>query len=109
LVHEVQHALGQPISVFINSAVIDGDESLLIDTGSLLNCQAWLKDAFHLVDPERIKWVFVSHEDADHVGNLDQVMEACRDANLVRSRRSPSDTPTPSIFPWDAVGGWTTG
>ncbi len=26
VIHEVQHALGQPLSVFINSAVIDGDE-----------------------------------------------------------------------------------
>jgi len=85
VIHEVQHALGQPISVFINSAVIDGSEPVLIDTGSLRNRQAWLKDAFTLVDPKRVKWVFVSHEDADHVGNLDQVMEACPNATLVSS------------------------
>ena len=85
VIHEVQHALGQPISVFINSAVIDGAEPVLIDTGSLRNRQAWLKDTFNLVDPKRIKWVFISHEDSDHVGNLDQVMEACPNANLVCS------------------------
>jgi flavorubredoxin len=85
VIHEVQHALGQPISVFINSAVIDGDEPVLIDTGSLRNRQAWLTDAFNLVDPKRVKWVFISHEDADHVGNLDQVMVACPNANLVCS------------------------
>lgn len=83
VIHEIQHALGQPISVFINSAVIDGDEPVLIDTGSLRNRQAWLKDTFHLVDPKRVKWVFISHEDADHVGNLDQVMDACPNATLV--------------------------
>jgi len=83
VIHEVQHALGQPLSVFINSAVVDGDEPVLIDTGSLRNRQAWLKDAFNLVDPKRVKWVFVSHEDADHVGNLDDVMEACPNATLV--------------------------
>jgi flavorubredoxin len=85
VIHEVQHALGQPISVFINSALIDGDEPVLIDTGSLRNRQAWLKDAFGLVDPKRVKWVFISHEDSDHVGNLDQVMDACPNANLVCS------------------------
>ena len=85
MIHEVQHALGQPISVFINSAVIDGDEPMLIDTGSLRNLRTWLKDTFDLVDPKRIKWVFISHEDADHVGNLDQVMEACPRAALVCS------------------------
>ena len=85
VIHEVQHALGQPISVFINSALIDGEEPVLIDTGSLRNRRAWLKDAFGLVDPKRVKWVFISHEDADHVGNLDQVMDACPNANLVCS------------------------
>jgi flavorubredoxin len=85
VIHEVQHALGQPLSVFINSAVIDGDEPMLIDTGSRRNQRAWLDDAFDLVDPKRVKWVFLSHEDADHVGNLDEVMEACTDATLVCS------------------------
>jgi len=83
VIHEVQHALGQPLSVFINSAVIDGDEPMLVDTGSRRNQRAWLEDAFNLVDPKRVKWVFLSHEDADHVGNLDEVMEACPNATLV--------------------------
>jgi flavorubredoxin len=83
VIHEVQHALGQPLSVFINSAVIDGDEPMLIDTGSRRNQRSWLDDAFNLVDPKRVHWVFLSHEDADHVGNLDEVMEACPNATLV--------------------------
>ncbi len=83
VIHEVQHALGQPLSVFINSAVIDGDEPMLIDTGSRRNQRVWLDDAFNLVDPKRVQWVFLSHEDADHVGNLDEVMEACPNATLV--------------------------
>jgi flavorubredoxin len=83
VIHEVQHALGQPLSVFINSAVIDGDEPMLIDTGSRRNQRAWLDDAFDLVDPKRVNWIFLSHEDADHVGNLDEVTEACPNATLV--------------------------
>lgn len=85
VIHEVQHALGQPLSVFINSMVILGEEPLLIDTGSARNRRAWLEDAFDLVKPESVKWVFISHEDADHVGNLDQVMDACPNATLVCS------------------------
>lgn len=85
VVHEVQHALGQPLSVFINSLVIQGEEPLLVDTGSSRNRRGWLEDAFSLVDPLRVKWVFISHEDADHVGNLNEVMDACPNANLVCS------------------------
>ncbi|MGH8981987.1 MAG: MBL fold metallo-hydrolase, partial [Acidimicrobiales bacterium] len=85
VVHEVQHALGQPLSVFINSLVITGDEPVLVDTGSLRNRRAWLEDVFGLVDPATVRWVFISHEDADHVGNLDEVMERCPQATLVCS------------------------
>jgi flavorubredoxin len=85
VVHEVQHALGQPLSVYINSAVIRAEEPVLIDTGSLRNRRNWQEDAFSLVDPEEVRWVFISHEDPDHVGNLDEVMAACPNATLICS------------------------
>jgi flavorubredoxin len=85
VIHEVQHALGQPLSVYINSAVIDGEEPVLVDTGSRRNRRAWVEDTFGVVDPQRVKWVFLSHEDSDHVGNLDEVMELCPNATLVCS------------------------
>ncbi len=85
VIHEIQHALGQPLSVYINSAVIQGQEPILIDTGSRRNQRAWFEDAFTLVKPEEVRWVFISHEDADHVGNLEEVMEACPNATLVCS------------------------
>jgi len=85
VIHEVQHALGQPLSVYINSSVIVGEQPILIDTGSQRNHRAWMEDAFGLVDPKEVRWVFVSHEDADHVGNLEEVMRACPNATLVCS------------------------
>jgi len=85
VIHEVQHALGQPLSVYINSAVIQSEQPILIDTGSRRNRRNWLEDAFSLVDPHAVRWVFLSHEDADHVGNLDEVMATCPNANLICS------------------------
>jgi flavorubredoxin len=85
LIHEVQHALGQPLSVYINSAVILAEEPVLVDTGSMRNRRLWLEDAFSLVDPGDVRWVFVSHEDPDHVGNLDEVMQMCPNASMVSS------------------------
>lgn len=85
VVHEVQHALGQPLSVYINSVVILAEEPVLVDTGSLRNRRAWFEDTFSLVDPADVRWVFISHEDADHVGNLDEVMRICTNATLVCS------------------------
>ena len=85
LIHEVQHALGQPLSVYINSAVILGSEPVIVDTGSSRNRDAWLEDAFGLVAPEDVRWVFLSHDDADHTGNVAAIMEACPNATLVCS------------------------
>jgi len=83
VIHEVQHALGEPLSVYVNSAVILAEQPVLIDTGSRRNHQAWFEDLRGLVDPKEVRWVFLSHEDGDHVGNLDAVMDQCPNASLI--------------------------
>lgn len=83
VIHSVQEALGQPLFVYLNSMVILGEEQLILDTGTIANREQWLEDVFSLVEPEDVKWVFVSHDDVDHTGNLEQTMEACPNATLV--------------------------
>jgi len=83
VIHQVQPALGQPLFVYINSMVILGEEPVIVDTGTPANRKQWLADVFSLVEPEDVRWVFLSHDDVDHTGNLDQVMTACPNAKLV--------------------------
>ena len=83
IIHQVQPALGQPLFVYFNSMVILGAEPVIIDTGTPANRERWLEDAFSLVDPKDVRWVFLSHDDVDHSGNLDEVMTACPNATLV--------------------------
>jgi flavorubredoxin len=83
VINQVQEALGQPLFVQINSMVILGQEPIIIDTGTPANRTQWLSDVFSLVEPEDVRWVFLSHDDVDHTGNLDQVMTACPNARLV--------------------------
>lgn len=85
VIHQVQPALGQPLSVYLNSMVILGSEPMLVDTGTPANRTQWLEDAFALVEPEDVRWIFLSHDDVDHTGNLDQAMSACPNAQLVCS------------------------
>src|SRR5690348_7619747 len=85
LVHQVQPALGQPLAVYLNSMVILGSEPILVDTGTIANRTQWLEDTFGLVDPSDVRWVFLSHDDIDHTGNLLEVMELCENATLVCS------------------------
>ena len=83
VIHQVQPALGQPLSVYINSMVIVGKEPMIVDTGTPANRKQWLEDVFALVEPKDVRWVFLSHDDVDHSGNLDEVMTACPNATLV--------------------------
>jgi flavorubredoxin len=83
VIHSVQEALGQPLFVLLNSMVIRGAEPMIVDTGTIANRRQWLEDVFSLVEPEDVRWVFLSHDDIDHTGNLEQVMEACPNAQLV--------------------------
>jgi len=83
VIHSVQPALGAPLFVQLNSMVIRGAEPMIVDTGTIANRTQWLEDAFSLVEPEDVRWVFLSHDDVDHAGNLDEVMTACPNATLV--------------------------
>lgn len=85
VVHQIQHALGAPLSVYFNSMVIAGSQPVIIDTGSINNRNQWLEDVFGIVDPADVRWVFLSHDDSDHTGNLTPVMQACPNATLVCS------------------------
>jgi flavorubredoxin len=73
-----------PVGYFcMNSLVIRGAEPVLVDTGSPANRAAWLDAVFALVEPEDVRWVFLSHDDRDHAGNLLDVLEACPNATLL--------------------------
>jgi flavorubredoxin len=72
-----------PQVVHMNSMVIRGAEPVVVDTGAPVHREQYLADLFGLVEPEDVRWVFISHEDLDHVGNVEAVMDACPNAVLV--------------------------
>jgi flavorubredoxin len=85
VIHQVQEALGAPLFVYLNSMVIRGAEPVIVDTGTVANRSQWLDDVFGLVEPRDVRWIFLSHDDVDHTGNLGEVLDACPNATLVSS------------------------
>jgi flavorubredoxin len=85
VIHSVQEALGAPLTVYLNSMVIRGQEPVIVDTGTIANRKQWLDDVFGLVDPADVRWVFLSHDDVDHTGNLSEVLTRCPNATIVAS------------------------
>src|SRR4051812_38803017 len=72
-----------PVSVFVNSMVITGTEPIIVDCGPAVTRETWLDTTFSIVDPADVRWIYLSHDDHDHVGNLLQVLDLCPQATLV--------------------------
>lgn len=72
-----------PLAVHLNALVIRGREPIVVDTGAPVHREQFLQDLFAIVEPTDVRWVFISHDDADHFGNAAAVMDACPNATLV--------------------------
>jgi flavorubredoxin len=83
IVHD-HHGEGfAPVIVPLNTMVIRAKEPVVVDTGMAENREQYLNDVFSLVEPEDIRWVFISHDDVDHTGNVNALMELAPNATLV--------------------------
>jgi flavorubredoxin len=73
-----------PVGLFcMNSLVIRGEQPIIVDTGSPANREEWLANVSSVVDPADVRWIFLSHDDRDHAGNLLAALDACPNATLV--------------------------
>ena len=83
MIHDHEPQGDEPVTVTLNSMVIRAAEPVVVDTGVAENREQYLTDVFSLVDPEDIRWVFISHDDVDHTGNLNALMEAAPNATVI--------------------------
>lgn len=66
----------------VNAFIIKAKEPVLIDTGMGIESEEFMKALKSVIDPRELKWVWITHDDADHTGNLQKVMEAAPNARL---------------------------
>ncbi len=69
----------------VNAFVIKGAEPVLIDTGLALARDEFLAALREAVDPKALKWIWLTHVDPDHMGNLAAVLDEAPNARLVTS------------------------
>jgi flavorubredoxin len=111
VVHDHQGEGPAPVSVALNALVIRAAEPVVVDTGVAENQGQFLSDVFSLVEPEDVRWVFVSHDDVDHTGNVNALMAAAPNATLVvnwfiTERMGGSLAVPPSRQRWVGDGDW---
>jgi flavorubredoxin len=54
----------------INAFVLKGKEPILVDTGAVVQSEEFLPALRSLIDPPDLRWLFLTHTDADHTGSL---------------------------------------
>jgi glyoxylase-like metal-dependent hydrolase (beta-lactamase superfamily II) len=59
------------------------EEPVLIHTGIGLDGDDFIAAVSSIVAPERLPWVWLTHDDADHTGSIQRIMELAPNAKLV--------------------------
>ncbi|KCZ72113.1 putative flavoprotein [Candidatus Methanoperedens nitroreducens] len=66
----------------VNAFVIKAAEPVLVDTGMGMDSEEFMKALESVIDPQDLKWVWLTHDDADHTGSIRKVLEAAPTARL---------------------------
>jgi flavorubredoxin len=66
----------------VNAFVIMAKEPVLVDTGMGIDSEEFMKALKSVIDPLNLRWVWLTHDDADHTGNLQKILEAAPNARL---------------------------
>jgi flavorubredoxin len=66
----------------VNAFIIKAKEPVLVDTGLGMDSDDFMKTIESVIDPKDLRWVWLTHDDADHTGSVRKVLEAAPAARL---------------------------
>src|SRR4051812_46537766 len=66
----------------VYSYVLLSREPVLIDTGLGIDSPAFVDALRSVIDPAELRWIWLTHDDSDHTGSLQTLMELAPNAKL---------------------------
>jgi glyoxylase-like metal-dependent hydrolase (beta-lactamase superfamily II) len=67
----------------VNAYLLLAEEPVLVDAGLGVDADEFVDALGSIIDPGRLRWIWLTHDDADHTGALQRVMELAPRARLV--------------------------
>ena len=67
----------------VNAFVIRGPEPVLVDTGLATLREPFMAALRAAIDPAELRWIWITHMDPDHLGNLETVLAEAPAARVV--------------------------
>jgi flavorubredoxin len=71
--------------ISVNLMVVRGEQPTIVDSGAVSDRAALFATLDGLVNPVDVRWLFLSHHDPDHAGNVAALLARCPSAVLVTS------------------------
>jgi flavorubredoxin len=87
----------------VNAFVIRAKEPVLVDTGMGIDSAEFMSALESIINLKDLRWVWLTHDDADHTGNLQKVLEAAPNARLAANSLAVLRSSTAWPVPMDRV------
>lgn len=72
-------------SIAINAFVLHGVEPVLVDTGAVADSTEFMATLASVIDPSRLRWIWLTHSDFDHIGSLAPLLEINPELRVITS------------------------
>lgn len=67
----------------VNAFVIKAREPVLVDTGMAAVRSEFMHELRAIINPEELRWIWITHTDMDHLGNLEAVLAEAPHARVI--------------------------
>jgi flavorubredoxin len=87
----------------LNAFVLHGAEPLLVDTGAVVESEAFMTALRSVIDPAELKWIWLTHTDFDHIGTLHQLLAENPNLRVITTFLGVGIMTTSAPLPMDRV------
>lgn len=89
--------------IIVNAFLILAEEPVLVDTGLGTDRAEFLNALRSVIDPGDLRWIWLTHDDSDHTGSLQEILELAPQARLATNAIAALRMSTAWPVPLDRV------